>query len=291
MDVQWPLLIFGLLAGLGMGCLGIVSVSEFTGRLAALRVPGLVIALGALAVGGLASALHMGNPARVLYVLGNLNSGITQELIATAVAGVVILAYFIATVKNASAGTRKVIAGFGIAVAIVLPLITGHAYVQGSRPAWDTLFLPFMYLGAAAAMGAFTMYLVGAVKKAAAEKIAFLGKTAFVASLVFAVSVVLYLAAVAFAPYQDFSRSVTRVLTGDLALLFWGGVVVLGLAVPALVSGMKAFSLPAASQGDGTATLTKPSIIAAGLACLLVGSVAVRMLMYLLGTSVQSFIY
>ena len=95
----------------------------------------------------------------------------------------------------------------------------------------------------------------------------------------------------AFAPYQDFSRSVTRVLTGDLALLFWGGVVVLGLAVPALVSGMKAFSLPAASQGDGTATLTKPSIIAAGLACLLVGSVAVRMLMYLLGTSVQSFIY
>ncbi|NTU89714.1 MAG: dimethyl sulfoxide reductase anchor subunit, partial [Actinobacteria bacterium] len=79
MDVQWPLLIFGLLAGLGMGCLGFVSISALVGKYESLRVTGLVIALIALCLGGVASALHMGNPGRILFILGNLRSGIAQE--------------------------------------------------------------------------------------------------------------------------------------------------------------------------------------------------------------------
>lgn len=293
MDVQWPLLIFGLLAGLGMGCLGFVSASVFAGKFETLRVPGLLVALVALALGGLASALHMGNPARVLYILGNLSSGITQELLATVVAGIVILALLVAVVKNASAGVLKALAVLGLVVAVVLPFITGHAYVQGSRPAWDTLLLPVMYVGAAGAMGLLAMYLLAAVKKVPADELALADKAAFVAMLVFAATIVLYLGAVALAPYQDASRSLTRVLVGDLAPLFWGAVVVVGLAVPVVLTGLG--SLRSRSQvavdGGGAAALSTPAAIGVALVCLVAGSVAIRMLMYLLGSSIQAFIY
>ena len=297
MNVQWPLLIFGLLAGLSMGCLGVVSVAELRDKLGELRLPGLAVALGALAAGGVASALHMGNPGRVLYVLGNLGSGIAQELLATAVAGIVIVAYLVAIAKQASPGVRKVLAVLGLITAVVLPFITGHAYVQGARPAWDTWFLPLMYVGAAGAMGLLTMYLLGAIKKVDAADLVRLGKATFVAVIVFAVTAGLYLAAVAFAPYPTFSRSIARVFAGDLAPLFWGGVVVAGVAVPLALTGMGSFgrALGASARGEATAGVgvlaTKPAVIAIGLICLLIGSVAVRMIMYMLGTSVQSFIY
>lgn len=291
MSVQWPLLIFGLLAGLGMGCLGVISVAELRGKLDKLRLPGLTIALCALAVGGAASALHMGNPGRVLYVLGNISSGIAQELLATAVAGVVIVAYLVTAVKQASPGVRKALAVLGLIMAVALPFITGHAYVQAARPAWNTWFLPLMYLGAAGAMGLATMYLVGAWKKIDPAELARLSRAAFVSLVVFAVTVALYLVGVALAPYPDFSRSVARVLTGDLALLFWGGVVVLGLAVPLALTALGAFAKPTAPSANDRALAARPAALATGLICLLVGSVAVRMIMYLLGTSVQSFIY
>lgn len=295
MDVQWPLLIFGLLAGLSMGCLGAISVSELRGKLGELRLPGLAVALGALAMGGVASVLHMGNPGRVLYVLSNVGSGIAQELLATAVAGIVIVAYLVAAKKQASSGIRKALATLGLIVAVVLPFITGHAYMQGARPAWNTWFLPLMYVGAAGAMGLLTMYLLGAIRKTDAADLARLGKATFVAVIVFAATAGLYLAAVAFAPYPDFSRSIARVLTGDLAPLFWGGVLVAGMMVPLMVTGMGAFGRSAgASAHEETVAgtlATKPAAIAVGLICLIAGSIAVRIIMYLLGTSVQSFIY
>jgi anaerobic dimethyl sulfoxide reductase subunit C (anchor subunit) len=56
------------------------------------------------------------------------------------------------------------------------------------------------------------------------------------ATLVFlgieAVLFVTYLIHLAVAPYPDVTRSAARVLAGDLAPLFWGGLVLLGLLVP-----------------------------------------------------------
>lgn len=290
MDVQWPLLIFGVLAGLSMGCFGFVCAFVLTGRAESLRIPGIVIALVSIAAGGLASALHMGNPDRILYILGNLQSGITQELIATAIAGVLILALAIALIKKASPGVLKTLSVLGLIIAIALPFVTGEAYVQGARPAWNTLFLPIMYMGAAFAMGALAMSLLARIKHIDDADLGMISKASFIAAIVCAATVALYVTAVALAPFPDPSRSIDRLITGDLAPLFWLVVVALGLAVPLALTAMQAFGKQRPSTG-GTAALARPSYMLAGLVCLIAGSVAIRSIMYLLGTSIQSFIY
>lgn len=290
MDVQWPLLIFGLLAGLGMGCLGFVSVSILTGKAQSLRIPGLIVALITLGIGGIASALHMGNPGRILHILENFQSGITQELVATVIAGIVILALLVAITKKVSGTAIKALAVLGLLVAVALPFITGEAYVQGARPAWNTLFLPLMYIGASAAMGMFTMYLVAVVKKTDRNELTAIGKATCIAIVLFGITVALYLAAIALAPYPDPTRSIDRVLFGDLAVVFWIFVVILGLCVPLAFSGAQWFS-NSKTTSNGTAALSTPAVIGLGLVCIICGSVAIRMIMYLLGSSVQSFIY
>ncbi|WP_139651521.1 DmsC/YnfH family molybdoenzyme membrane anchor subunit [Raoultibacter phocaeensis] len=288
MDVQWPLLIFGLLGGLSMGCLGFVCASILTGKAASLRLSGLVVSLIALVVGGLASALHMGNPARIFHILANVQSGIAQELIACVVAGIVVLALLVLVVKQSSGAAIKTVAVLGLIVAVAFPFITGKAYMQGARPAWDTVFLPIMFIGAAAAMGAFALYLIAAIKGADTEEKAFIGKAAFFATVTFAVTMALYLVAIAVAPYPDPSRSLSRLLSGDLALMFWLFAVVLGLVLPLLVSGTQLF---AGKSGAGTAAFSNSTVIALGLCGVLAGSAAIRMIMYLMGSSIQSFIY
>ena len=86
------------------------------------------------------------------------------------------------------------------------------------------------------------------------------------------------------------SRSIDRLLSGDLALLFWGAAVALGLIVPLALTAMQAFGKQPQAKG-GTAVLSRPSVLFVGLVCLVAGSVAIRSIMYLLGSSVQSFIY
>lgn len=290
MDIQWPLLVFGVLAGLSMGCLGFVCAFILAGKAESLRMPGVVIALAAIAAGGLASAFHLGTPDRILYILGNLQSGITQELLATAVAGVLIVALCIALVKKASPAVLKTLAVLGLIAAIALPFITGEAYVQGARPAWNTLFLPIMYVGAAFAMGALTMTVLSRIKHVDDADRTLIGRASFVAAIICTVTVVLYVSAVALAPYPDPSRSIDRLLSGDLALLFWGAAVALGLIVPLALTAMQAFGKQPQAKG-GTAVLSRPSVLFVGLVCLVAGSVAIRSIMYLLGSSVQSFIY
>ena len=290
MEIQWPLLIFGVLAGLSMGCFGYVCAFVLAGRAERLRLPGTVVSLAALLVGGAASAFHMGNPDRILYILGNLQSGITQELLAAAAAFVLVAAMGIALWKKASGGVLKTIAVLGLIISVVLPFITGDAYMQGARPAWNTWALPFMYVVAAFAMGSFAMYLASLALRAENADVRLLGKASFIAAIAFAVAVGLYIAAVAVAPFPEPSRSVERVLSGDLAALFWLVVVIAGIAVPIALSGIYALKSRSAAPGK-TVALANPTIVLAGFACLLAGSVAIRAIMYLLGSSVQSFIY
>lgn len=290
MDIQWPLLIFGLLAGLGMGCLAVASAGILIGKLRELTSSLLWVSLVSLAVGGCISALHMGHMGRVFYVLSNLSSGISKELIATAVAGVILIALLAVTWRGTIGAAAKVLAVCGLAIAVILPLVTGAAYVEGARPAWNTPFLPLMYLGAAAAMGLFCSYLVAVAKKVSAGELKLLGKAAFVAVAAFAVCVALYVGAVAMAPYPDPSRSAARLLSGDLAPLFWGVVVVLGLAVPLVAAGRAVFAKAQASTAalEGSASV---AFVAVAFIALLAGSAAIRAIMYLLGSSIQSFIY
>ena len=95
MEVQWPLLVFSVLLGITSGSFIFLAVGELTGRFKEIRFTGALIALVCLAIGGCVSVLHMGHPERALHLLGNLGSGLSKELFAVAVMGIVAIVYLV----------------------------------------------------------------------------------------------------------------------------------------------------------------------------------------------------
>jgi len=78
------------------------------------------------------------------------------------------------------------------------------------------------------------------------------------------------------APYRETSRSASRVLYGDLAPLFWVGLVLVGLLIPAFLLRRARKDAP-------------PRFASYGLACVLIAGVAFRAIMFLVGSGVRHF--
>lgn len=281
MPVQWELLFFSLFLGLGMGSFAFVAVTEWTGKLESVRLPGAITSLVLLGIGGIISALHLGHPERAFHILGNIGSGISQEFILSAIAGGIIVLYIALHFwKGSSAAARKNTAIVGLIAAVLLVFSTGHLYVLGARPAWNTYILPILYLAMAAPLGLFAMY-IWLVQKGENAEIQPLNKAAFYSLIVLTLVIIAYIIYLFAAPFPDPTRSPLRLLTGDLAFLFWGAVVLLGLIVPAAIAfrNMK--------DGASANGITMPVV---ALLAVVAGSVGMRAIVYLIGTSVHRFI-
>ena len=288
MDIQWPLLIFSVLLGVTSGCFVFLGVGEVKGKFRDVRFLGALIALVCLAVGGCVSVLHMGHPERATHLLGNLGSGLSKELFVVAIMGIVSLAYLILAKKDYPVAS-KVLGVAGGVVGLVLPFVAGASYLIAARPAWDSVALPLMYLGGGLAMGMTLMAGLVLLRGKAAEEGSFALKLALAGVLIMAVTSLAYVVWIAVAPYQAPSRSIERLVSGDMAIMFWAGVVAIGIVVPVALA---VLMLMQAGKGDA---LNDPKRLAAGMfmacACSAVGAVVLRMIMYAVGTSVESFIY
>lgn len=307
MEIQWPLVFFTLFVGLGCGIFaGSAILTEWYGKVRQIRTHSSIIAIVALAIGGLSSTLHLGHPERIFGALAHPTSGIFMESAMIFLLGLTILVYLLALRRNAADRTVKIIATAGAVLAVGLACVSGDTYVMAARPAWNTLALPALYMVSSAVMGCFGlgMLLTGAekfVKTAgtagtAAETAAttetteatetaaaaiMVKRAALSALAVQALFMIIYLVHIAMAPYPDTTRSLTRVLAGNLAPLFWGGMVLLGLVVPAVLirkSGIKEI------ENMSTFRLAALSLIS-----VLIGSVAFRAWMFLIGSSVRQF--
>ena len=91
MAIQWPLVIFSLLAGAGGALLAFVGLSGVLGLAKKARVPAAVGALVLLVVGGCASVAHLAQPANIMAAAANVFSfsGISVELIMLGVNAIV----------------------------------------------------------------------------------------------------------------------------------------------------------------------------------------------------------
>lgn len=296
-----------------------LGIGEIKGAFKKVRFPLALIALILLAVGGCASALHLGHIDRALYILGNVGSVFSRELFAVGFTGLMTLVYVILSRKDYPDATKV----FGILAAIggvLLPLIAGASYMMPARPAWDSFALPLMYLGTGIGMG-FVLSAAYVHMKGDDEDKAFSMKLAII-SIVSSIAVTLiYVVWIAIAPYPDPTRSFMRLVGGDLAPAFWLGVVLVGMGGPiAVIVASKRGSLSGGLKGaaaddsadssnvevsgvdaSGAAT-AKASATASGkmstanalwvaLACLVVGSVILRVIMYTVATSVEYLIY
>lgn len=291
MEVQWPLLVFSVLLGITSGSFIFLAIGELTGKFKEVRFTGALIALVCLAIGGCVSVLHMGHPERALHLLGNLGSGLSKELFAVAVMGIVAIVYLVLARKDYP-GASKVFGVIGGIIGIVLSPIAGASYLIAARPAWDSVALPLMYLGAGLALGFTLMAALVLLKGKASEEGGFALKLALAGVIIMAVTTIAYVIWIAIAPYQAPSRSIERLLSGDLALMFWAGVVVVGIVVPVALTVLACVK---ATRGEGGSGIADPKSLSTYLfvsfACTAVGAVVIRMIMYAVGTSVEQLIY
>ena len=290
MEIQWPLLIFSVLLGVTSGSFVFLAVGELRGKFRDIRFAGALIAFLCLAVGGCVSVLHMGHPERATHLLGNLGSGLSKELFVVAIMGIVSLAYLILAKKDYP-GASKVLGVAGGVIGLVLPFVAGASYLIAARPAWDSVTLPLMYLGGGLAMGMTLMAGLVLLRGKASEEGGFALKLALAGVVIMVVTTLAYVIWIAVAPYQAPTRSIERLISGDMAVMFWAGVVFVGMVVPVVLT---ALACVKATKGDG-GQLANPSALAmymfAACACSAIGAVVLRVIMYGVGTSVEQFIY
>ena len=265
MEIQWPLVLFSLTAGTGGSLFAFVGLSEFLGGSAKVRDVGAVCSLALIVIGGCFSVLHLASPLHAISAVTNLLSfsGISIELMLLGACFIVMAAYLVVRKRSSSAAAAKVLAVAGIVFGLMLGFFCGHGYVIEAQSTWNTDTLPFAYLGTSLACGAFLFGILGAVKGDGTE----LGGKSAIAALAAAV--------VAVVGMRAYVMHVGFAAMSSQALVFWGGVVVVGIVGTLVVAVLGMTS---------AAKVNQLALSSAGLACAAVGGIAIRALMWLCAT-------
>ncbi len=164
MEIQWSLVLFTALTGMG-GCMfACVAVDEFLGRAKAVALPAAVAAFVIAVVGGLASVTHLSHPDRIMGALGHPTSGIFTEALLVGCLCVCVAAYIVLVKRGAGAGARKAVAVIGAVFGLLLSFMAGESYLMEARPNWCSQLLPLGYLLTAIPEGVAAYLVVVAAK-------------------------------------------------------------------------------------------------------------------------------
>lgn len=284
MSIHWQLVFFLLLVGWGCGVYTVsVITTDWLKKAKQIRMTSMIASFVLLAVGGFASVFHLTHPSRIFLALTNPTSGIFMEASLIGITALVIIIYMIALKRNAADRTLKMIGTIGIIPVVILAFSIGNSYTLAARPAWDTILLPLNYFVSAGVMGFASVAILAAREKQPDTKtVSFLNLGTIIALATQAVFLIAYLIYLGAAPYPDASRSPSRVLAGDLAALFWVGIVVLGMLVPAILLIMLKKKMP-----EIKTVLTRIGI---SLVCIIIGSVSLRALVFSIGSSIKDYL-
>lgn len=270
MSIQWPLVVFSLVAGCAAGMLVFMGVAALLGVGKKTRELASLVVMAFLALGGGASVLHLAQPAHVMAAITNIGSlsGISVELILLSATFVCALVYFALSKRDASDSGLKVVAVLGGVFGLVMAFSLGNSYIMEARDSWNTVLLPLAYLGSNLAIGGFAFAALGTAAKEGLDK-----------RVAYAVISAALVEAVFFVAYP---LSVGAAQTAD-PLLLWLGVMACGAVLPVV---MAVLLLRGAGRADGSeATLSVVGCVGA-----VVGGISLRCLMWLIGTTVASFL-
>lgn len=283
MAIQWPLVLFSLLAGAAGGLLALTGLSELLGGSRTVRRRASWTALVLLVVGGLASVAHLASPLNAISAVTNLLSfsGISIELMLLGANFIVGAAYLVITREGDGGTAAKVCAGLAVVCGVAIGFFCGHGYVIDAQPTWATETLPLAYLGTSLALGAFLYALIAglagrpAAKDAGSEAASAAEAPAPSAAagelggkLWLSVLVCCACCALGIAAYGLF---LGLDVAGAHGALFWGGCVIVGVAgvLACGIAGMTALAAKAPVP-----------LAAVGAACAFVGGIALRVLMW-----------
>lgn len=259
MAIEWPLVLFSLLAGGGGGAMAFLALSEILGVGQKARKPIAIAALVLIIVGGCCSVLHLQQPSNIMAAATNLFSfsAISLELIFVGL-NVLVLAIYIFLLYRESAGGAKVMAIIGLITGLALAFVTGHGYLMQAQPTWNSETLSIAYLGTALGIGG-GLYASGmTLTKASEDEHTKMRIWVLIAQAIALIGVIAYGA------FTGFS--------GD-ALVYWGGAVVVGTVCALICS----WFVP-----------KMPSMAYVVLILALIGGACIRAYMWLVGTGYLS---
>lgn len=301
MELQWPLIIFTTLVAWSAGLFASQCAFALKGVGKKAQMPAWIVSAVLLVTGGIAVFFHLQHWERIFNGFGHLTSGITQELIAIVVLGIVAVVYLVLLRKSDDGGSVPAwIAVVGIVVSAVLVAVMAHSYMMAARPAWDSVFwIPYV-LGNACVLGPATFALLPGAASADEDAAlpASVGLFALIGAVVNAVTTAAYAIALQMSgsAFADVGRSfmmmhpmkpavdvtaATNVFAGEFAPVMWVGVLLVGAVLPL------AATFLASRKGRGRSSVSLWMAVA--VAAALVGAVCMRVVFYSAGASVFMF--
>lgn len=268
--IQWPLVLFSMLAGCGGCCFAFAGVAGALGESTTVTLWATGISLVLVVVGAVCSMMHLATPRHAFAAVTHLLSfsGISVELIMLGVVSALMAAYGAACLWFDNELARLVLGIAGAVAGVVLAFVTGHGYLISSKPTWNTKKLPLAYTGTALVAGGF-LYAVVSVATGGVWAMELPVKLLLAVCAVFsAVTVAAYLGHLGM---QMAKKNPT---------LFWVGIVVCGLVVPLACAAILLAPLP---------SMAFVAVAAVGFVAAMAGGLSLRMLMWIVGAGFLFF--
>lgn len=268
--IQWPLVLFSMLAGCGGCCFAFAGVAGALGESTTVTLWATGISLVLVVVGAVCSMMHLATPRHAFAAVTHLLSfsGISVELIMLGVVSALMAAYGAACLWFDNELARLVLGIAGAVAGVVLAFVTGHGYLISSKPTWNTKKLPLAYTGTALVAGGF-LYAVVSVATGGVWAMELPVKLLLAVCAVFsAVTVAAYLGHLGM---QTAKKNPT---------LFWVGIVVCGLVVPLVCAAILLAPLP---------SMAFVAVAAVGFVAAMAGGLSLRMLMWIVGAGFLFF--
>lgn len=301
MNPEWPLILFTFFLCLSGGIFAAQGLLTVLGRGKKLQAAALAATLITLVVGGIAVFMHLQHWERIFNAFGALLagngvgvSGITLELWGCVALFVAVVLFFLFMRRSDTGMAPKWCGVMAIVVGLALPVLTGDSYLMASLPSWNNPLLLAYYLTNAVLMGGLAALVIAGATgaddaKALLVKVALAGAAAQVVVVLAYAFVIngsggLYSADIQYyfdptlpdVAMVDRAGIVGSILAGGNAVMFWLGVVAVGLVAP----------MAAVWLGRGERGAKVAGFAGAALACTVVGGICWRIILYAVAISV-----
>lgn len=300
MEVQIPLVIFTLLLCLTSGLMGfqgyLMVVQKGSNRF---HFVAIIATAVSLVVGGIAVFTHLQHWERIFNGFGHITSGITHEFIFVILVVIALVAAFLVIRKGKedNAIPAKPMGIAFIVIAVIGGFVTAHSYDMYARPAWNNIFLYLYYYSSELILGAAGIWSIATILKEPVQISAMFSKITLIvsiASAVICVAAMFFIAniqpetieGITFYTYDPThpaanpAASLAAGVSGSAAPIFWLGAVIVGCAIPAVVSALAMKKEQFAQQA---------ALPIAALVCALAGGVCYRVVLYVVG--IASYVY
>ena len=127
MDIQWSLVLFTALTGMGGWLFFFICLNVFVRKTDKGAFAGTATALALTVVGGLASVTHLSHPDRMLGALQHPTSGIFTEALLVGLLAIVMIAFLVMLRRGIDGGALKAVAVVGMALGALMSFMAGGA--------------------------------------------------------------------------------------------------------------------------------------------------------------------